>query len=561
MTLKYESELIKDIVDTRGHEKSSLHYESECIGAWIEETKGAYPKLCDYESEWLNYINGNEIGKFPYETVTANPTATVNNVVPYSYKSAILKGQTLVNLSKFESNIEKTSTGASQTISSNDVTMLKTSSTYTFIYWIESTSGTTVSNITTLDGSDTQMFDRKILQSSGNLESNFILKFSQTSRDFTGHYGLKFSALNGSVKLVKSVILEGDYTNVDIPYFEGMQSVKLPVLTTTGKNLFDGDFYFRQKYGINIKTIVGADNRTSASTVINVRPNTEYYIKSFNQLNGKLRFKGVMFYDANGDYLSETLGYGYAGSFVTPSNCHYITFEVQTSDWSEYTLDELKSQNYQIEEGSIATSFESYKSNILTVNEPIELRGIGEGSNRVEDELDCLTGELTQRIGEVFSNSLRASGALSIGTYANVIPVNYPVNFLGWENRNLICDKLKIINRADINWDKTSSINGISLQGAGFWFVVDKTITTQEQANEYINNLNATIQYQLATESVKTVDLTVANQDNESLNKIKPIEGTMNINVSGNPINPIGVFEVPVEAIVQNLGSFIEEEK
>ena len=35
----------------------------------------------------------------------------------------------------------------------------------------------------------------------------------------------------------------------------------------------------------------------------------------------------------------------------------------------------------------------------------------------------------------------------------------------------------------------------------------------------------------------------------------------MNINVSGNPINPIGVFEVPVEAIVQNLGSFIEEEK
>ena len=34
----------------------------------------------------------------------------------------------------------------------------------------------------------------------------------------------------------------------------------------------------------------------------------------------------------------------------------------------------------------------------------------------------------------------------------------------------------------------------------------------------------------------------------------------MNINVTGNPINPVGVFEIPVEAITQNLSSFIEEE-
>ena len=32
--------------------------------------------------------------------------------------------------------------------------------------------------------------------------------------------------------------------NWDIPYFSGMQSVKMPVLTTTGKNLFDGEYVF-----------------------------------------------------------------------------------------------------------------------------------------------------------------------------------------------------------------------------------------------------------------------------------------------------------------------------
>lgn len=31
--MKYKSELIHDILETRGHEKSSLHYESECVEA------------------------------------------------------------------------------------------------------------------------------------------------------------------------------------------------------------------------------------------------------------------------------------------------------------------------------------------------------------------------------------------------------------------------------------------------------------------------------------------------------------------------------------------------
>ena len=92
--MKYQSELINEILEDRGHEKSSLHYESECVESWIEESKGAYPKLCDYEGEWLNYMIENPIGDFPYETVTSNPTATVSNVVPYGYKSAILKGST-----------------------------------------------------------------------------------------------------------------------------------------------------------------------------------------------------------------------------------------------------------------------------------------------------------------------------------------------------------------------------------------------------------------------------------------------------------------------------------
>ena len=92
--MKYQSEIVNEILEKRGHEKSSLHYQSECIETWIKETKGSYPKLCDYEGEWLNYIVESPIGEFPYVTLSDVTEATVNNVVPYAYKSAILKGST-----------------------------------------------------------------------------------------------------------------------------------------------------------------------------------------------------------------------------------------------------------------------------------------------------------------------------------------------------------------------------------------------------------------------------------------------------------------------------------
>ena len=47
--MKYESEIIHEILEQRGHELSSLHYQSECLESWIDETKGADRKLCDYQ--------------------------------------------------------------------------------------------------------------------------------------------------------------------------------------------------------------------------------------------------------------------------------------------------------------------------------------------------------------------------------------------------------------------------------------------------------------------------------------------------------------------------------
>ena len=51
-----------------------------------------------------------------------------------------------------------------------------------------------------------------------------------------------------------------------------------------------------------------------------------------------------------------------------------------------------------VQNPSLTTSNEDgTKSNTLTVNEDVTLRGIGD----VQDTLDCLTGEVTERIGEI----------------------------------------------------------------------------------------------------------------------------------------------------------------
>ena len=82
MTLKYESEIIKEIVDVRGHESSLTHYESECIESRIDEVKDGYPKLVDYQSEWLNYIVENPIFsvEIPVEAITQNLSSFIGEL-------------------------------------------------------------------------------------------------------------------------------------------------------------------------------------------------------------------------------------------------------------------------------------------------------------------------------------------------------------------------------------------------------------------------------------------------------------------------------------------------
>ena len=447
------------------------------------------------------------------ETVTLEDgMVTLENAKPHSViQRAFMTGQTLVNISKFESNIERTSIGASQIIQSNDVTMLKTSTTYTFIYWIESTSDTYVGNITTLDGMDEQMFDRKILQSSGNLESNFILKFSQTSRDFTGYYGLKFSGLNGSVKLVKSVILEGDYTDVDIPYFTGMQSVKLPVLKTTGKNLFNFDDYEWKQGGLNDAGNQGTT--PSHSSFINT--DKVPIEKLFMSLNKKAYLTcersnsggwvQIFFYDKDGKTCGRCLNHGqqiYLPITINvPTNAKFFRMQLATDDLSSVVATYDKAD---------CIPYTQHKSNILTVDEDVELRGIGD----VKDELNLITGELTQRFGEIVfdgGENWISSTVGSSGTFMRFYTIVQDA-YLNEQGSDILCDRFTRISHNNWNTD----IEGIHSKHTAIHINI---LTSKLESNDasgfkkWLSSNPVTVCYLLATESIKTVDLTLTQQN------------------------------------------------
>ena len=106
-----------------------------------------------------------------------------------------------------------------------------------------------------------------------------------------------------------------------------------------------------------------------------------YQGRDFNETN--TNSGGWLF--ANGEFKMSSL---------TTSKCKYFSFHPNSNS----TLDKIIARyDIQVEEGSTATSYESFKSNILSTPSDLELHGVGD----VQDTLDCLTGKLPERIGKI----------------------------------------------------------------------------------------------------------------------------------------------------------------
>ena len=494
--------------------------------------------LSRYE-ELLKYLienGGISGGDFEYVLYTLNqPLSTLYTTAEKPVKSAILSGHTLVNLMSSNSLSQgyiNGSTGAD----------------------LHSPNRTKINEIIKFSGTlsikcydDVQV--RQIIKyknetfienSAITVNGAFARVVSDSSFDGIRVVFRKADESDFAPNETKAIIVNEDITGVDIPYFEGMQSVKMPVLKTTGKNLFD---VRTVKKGYTLASTNGLESE-------NVKRYTSdfIYVKGLTDITitNPQRTQNIWGYDENKQPIIKVTENHVNGNFVIslPSNITYIRIPIATINQDDITDEIIQNNLVQVEAGRQISSYEPYKSNILTVNEPIELRGIV----YVRDTLDCLTGEVTQRIGEIvldgseWWNEYTSQELTNTRLFYCEVPTN----------SNMDTSKHTMINNrfASLN-PNAGGLWNTDVVGLGHGVVVNafrlrvlkSTANTINELKEYLNSNPIVVQYELAEKFIKTVDLTTVDQDNQPT-KLGTFENVTHISLESAGLIPTLEMEV-----------------
>lgn len=404
-------------------------------------------------------------------------------------KSAILTGQTLVNL--VPNKGENTIVGTGSRIVRYELPYILPKNKKYLLCCNVKTITTTPSEtgeITFALYSDNGDTNQYILSTTS---SGYLKKiFTTSDKDYStqklwvfARHGETTSATFDNVMMIE---YQDGMENWDIPYFEGMQSVKMPVLTTTGKNLFDESEKvegFIPNNHLKEELQTGVKN-TWTTPWIKAKTNTSYTIQGGNRNNWQIKSRNNVITFMN------------TKTITTLSDTEYIR--------CYYCNETFIASNVQLEEGSTATSYEPYKSNILSTNEDVTLRGVGD----VQDTLDCLTGEVVSNVGEIVydgSDDENWSTAYIEVDGLTGIATNIPDNmeYLG-ANRidGFINNRLKQAVNEDMSM----------YSGYGGWrmfaiYMNSSTFDTVQKIKDWLSQNPITVQYQLAEKSIKTVAL------------------------------------------------------
>jgi len=458
---------------------------------------------------------------------------TINGTSEGAIKSAILKGQTLVNVLNYSFRNNYSNVLVFNIRSLNNIKPL----TSYLMYIIDETNKVVGFNIS--NNNSNTIIERTDGTKTKVTTNDFIL--NNQSLYIYPKNGIVFE--DSDVNKIKIMLIEYQegMENWDIPYFTGMQSVKMPVLTTTGKNLINKIMVGSVNSSNGTISLLPNANNAIISDFIEINSDKSYVFSGINKSASSF----IAFYDRDKQYISRTTGKSYdeikIGSNTTiniPSNTKYIVF---THYGDALTIEEKLSSLYQFEEGSTATPYEPYKTNILSCNEDVALRGIGD----VQDTLDCLTGELTERIGEIVLDgsenwNINYQGNSDLITFSlNQFPTNIAEHSFNNCKNFLISDSLPIVT----DYQNNKGILSHRI-GGNHWVVI--TVNRSDLISEdvvgfkhFLSTNPVTIQYQLATESIKTVDLNVVDQNNTKIDKIHVFDEVTHVNASSDELTPM----------------------
>ena len=166
----------------------------------------------------------------------------------------------------------------------------------------------------------------------------------------------------------------------------------------------------------------------------------------------------------------------------------------------------------QIEEGSTATTYEPYKSSILSLPEEVVLRNLPNG---VCDTFNTRTGVYTQRIGEIVLNGSEVWNRARVKTntivFYSTATREYAKKFTaGTLGGTVICDDFPSSN-IDLGQASASDVEGCYTAFDGnVCIAIAKSKLTNDSANDfkqYLQSNPTTVQYELATPIITKINL------------------------------------------------------
>ena len=236
-------------------------------------------------------------------------------------------------------------------------------------------------------------------------------------------------------------------------------------LTRAGKNLFDKNNVTFETGNIQSDGTIGTvAEYYYTDSYIRVKAETEYCF-SGTLVEGSRR-NAVAFYDASKTFLSRYLpSDNQPAKFTTPSNTHYIRFNVSTG----YNVNDI-----QIEQGSTSTTYELYTGSTYIINLGRTFYG---GTYNSE------TGVLTVIYGSVDLGSRTWTYRPASGQYTDYFDCNLPTDSIAGTSGVAFdgyCSIYKSIKSADIA--KSGYDNDVMAlaQGTRRFIVCDQRFTDKD---------------------------------------------------------------------------------
>lgn len=229
-------------------------------------------------------------------------------------------------------------------------------------------------------------------------------------------------------------------------------------------------------------------------------------------------------------------------AFITPSDglvnfsCYSIYNNGSTHSFNDRGMFTSITSNIRIVKNGDTTEYEPYKTNILSTSEDVELRGIGD----VQDELDLLTGEVTERIGEIVLDGSENWGIHGYGYCLSIshLGMYHRTTSDGQVANNFVTDSVPTVSMQNLSTHTTDGIAPSHKQYKEILLFIKKVGESNLNGlKQWLSQNPITVQYELATKSIKTVDLTVVDQDGEPT-KLKTFDGITHVEIGSDQIIP-----------------------